>query len=111
MTFATYCICLRMVRAKRTKKYTTRMGQYTGTSNISKKVAKTAKTVARVADSLCLAVRRHKSRTGDVVDVPELPLRQPPDEGAELVVALRGQRRGGCLVSLLKLIGKQIILK
>ena len=33
-------ICLRMVKAKRKRKYTSRMGQYTGTSRNGKRVAR-----------------------------------------------------------------------
>ena len=41
-----------MVSTNSTKKYMTRMGQYTGTSKASKKVHTVAIKVARVADSL-----------------------------------------------------------
>ena len=51
-----------MVRRKRTKKYTTRIGQYTGTSNISKNEHTIAISVARVADSLCGEVSAHVHR-------------------------------------------------
>ena len=42
-----------MVSANRAKKYTTKIGQYTGTSNTSEKVQNRATKVARVDESLC----------------------------------------------------------
>jgi hypothetical protein len=44
-----------MVNAKRTKKYRTRMGQYTGTSNASNRVHTSAINVARLEDNLIWA--------------------------------------------------------
>ena len=48
----TYCICRRMVNAKRIKKYIRSIGQYTGMSNASKNVQNNAIVVARVEESL-----------------------------------------------------------
>jgi hypothetical protein len=48
----THWIWRRIVRANSTKKYMTRMGQYTGTSNISEVVQNMAMRVARVEESL-----------------------------------------------------------
>jgi hypothetical protein len=41
-----------MVKANKMKKYMTKMGQYTGTSNASESVQNRATTVARVEESL-----------------------------------------------------------
>jgi hypothetical protein len=58
----TYCICRRIVKAKSTQKYTTRIGQNTGTSNASESVERKAITVARVAESLRRGQDRYRHR-------------------------------------------------
>jgi hypothetical protein len=47
----TYCICLRIVKPKSTKKYINRIGQYTGTSKTREVVVNKAMREALVADS------------------------------------------------------------
>lgn len=47
----TYCICLRMVKPNRTKKYINRIGQYTGMSKTREVVVNKAIRAALVADS------------------------------------------------------------
>lgn len=47
----TYCICLRMVKPNRTKKYINRIGQYTGMSKTREVVVNRAIRAALVADS------------------------------------------------------------
>lgn len=82
---------------KRTKKYTTKIGQYTGTSNASKNEQNSAITVARVADNLpCSQPHAHgpgqsaasNRQRHHEYNAPKLPLRQPPDERPEFVIPL-----------------------
>jgi hypothetical protein len=84
---ATYCICLRMVNAKRMKKYIRRIGQYTGMSNASENVQNSATSVARVDESLCKACQRKQS-SDDYRHVPEIPLRQPSNKWTEFIILL-----------------------
>jgi hypothetical protein len=86
-----------MVKTNKTQKYSTRIGQYTGTSNTVEKVMKKEIRVARVVDSLHMirwtasAVAKSTHR-GEAI--PKLPFRKPANEWAELVVTSAGQRRG-----------------
>ena len=86
----TYWICLRIVRTKSTKKYITRMGQYTGTSKACENVQKRAMTVARVEDSLQYGMRiRHVSVNECKICSPKLPFRKTADERPKFIVPRR----------------------
>jgi hypothetical protein len=95
--WVTYCNCLLIVKTNKTQKYSTRIGQYTGTSNTVEKVMKKEIRVARVVDSLHMtwwtasAVAK-STRRKEVV--PKLPFRKSANEWAELVVTSAGKWRG-----------------
>lgn len=92
----------------RTKKYMTRIGQYTGTSKACENEQNKAISVARVADSLC-HVNINEQRAYENQDVPKLPFRQPADEWPEFVVAL-GWKGARIFPSTFYFICKQIFL-
>lgn len=103
-----------MVRVKRTKKYITRIGQYTGMSNASQNVEKNAMRLARVADSLryerlvvrlsCIPKLRKRNK-------PEIPLRKASDEWSKLIILLRRERRHIFRATLLDFVSLEIRLE
>ena len=103
-----YWICRRIVNVNNTKKYMTRIGQYTGTSNASDSVQKMAITVARVEDNLYHSHYDTRCAPGKVYP-PELPFRKSAHKRPELVVSLRRQRH--LLSTLLDLVSEQVLLE
>src|SRR5258708_27817597 len=82
----TYCICRRIVNAKSTQKYTTKIGQNTGTSNASESVESRARMVARVAESLGESQDVGGNSVSTGLNLPEVPFWKTSYKWAELVI-------------------------
>jgi hypothetical protein len=108
----TYWICFLIVNANKTKKYTTRIGQYTGTSNNSENVQTNAMRVARVDDSLfVVCIRQLFLNILELTCSPELPFRQSSHKWPELIVSRTRQPLMCFLATFFDLVGKQVVLK